>query len=368
MSPTTSRLLGAAALLGLTAGAAQAEILIGTAGPITGQYAVFGEQMRRGAEMAVKDINAAGGVLGEELVLTVGDDACDARQAVAVANQMVNEGIVFMAGHFCSSSSIPASDVYNEEGILQITPGSTNPQLTERGYTNVFRTCGRDDQQGPTAARIIKERGLGQNIAIIDDKSAYGKGLADETRKALNAEGIQEAMNESITQGDRDFSALISRMKAENIDLVYLGGYHTEAGLITRQMRDQGMQARLMSGDAMLTNEYWSITGDAGEGTLFTFGPDPREFDFAQDIVKAFRDSGYEPEGYTLFTYAAVQAFAQAAETAGSTDLEDLENALRSNEFDTTLGKLTFDEKGDVLGSGYYLYEFSDGTYSMLTE
>lgn len=368
MSLTLSRLLGAAAIVGLTAGAAQAEILIGTAGPITGQYAVFGEQMRRGAEMAVKDINAAGGVLGEELVLTVGDDACDARQAVAVANQMVNEGVVFMAGHFCSSSSIPASDVYNEEGILQITPGSTNPQLTERGYSNVFRTCGRDDQQGPTAAKLIKDRNLGSRIAIVHDKSAYGKGLADETKKALNAEGIQEVMYEAITQGDRDFSALISRMKSENIDLVYLGGYHTEAGLITRQMRDQGMTARMMSGDAMLTNEYWSITGDAGEGTVFTFGPDPREFEFAQPIVQEFRNSGYEPEGYTLFTYAAVQAFAQAAELAGSTDLEALETALRDNEFDTALGKITFDEKGDIVGSGYYLYEFSNGNYSMISE
>src|SRR5687768_5476581 len=234
----TKSLLAASALVALTAGAAQAEIVIATAGPMTGQYAIFGEQMQKGAEQAVKDINEAGGVLGEELVLRVGDDACDPKQAVAVANQMVNEGVVLMAGHFCSGSSIPASAVYNEEGVLQISPASTNPQLTEQGFDNVFRLCGRDDPQRTYAANYVVDNNVGSKVAIIHDKTAYGKGLADEFKKQLNARGVEEAMYEAITAGDKDFTALITKMKEAGVDLIYLGGYHTEAGLIARQAKE----------------------------------------------------------------------------------------------------------------------------------
>src|SRR5688572_15303155 len=209
----TKTLLAASATIALTAGAAQAEIVIATAGPMTGQYAIFGEQMQKGAQQAVEDLNAAGGVLGEQLSLRVGDDACDPKQAVAVANQMVNDEVVFVAGHFCSGSSIPASAVYNEEGILQISPASTNPKLTEQGFENVFRTCGRDDVQGIFAANYVVDNKVADKIAILHDKTAYGQGLADEFKKQLNTRGVQEVMYEAITAGDKDFTALITKMK-----------------------------------------------------------------------------------------------------------------------------------------------------------
>ena len=360
----TKSLLAASAVIALTAGAAQAEIVIATAGPMTGQYAVFGEQMRRGAEQAVKDINAQGGVLGEELSLRVGDDACDPKQAVAVANQMVNEGVVFMAGHFCSGSSIPASSVYNEEGILQISPASTNPQLTEQGFDNVFRACGRDDQQGEMAANYVVDNDVGSKVAVIHDKTAYGKGLADEFKKTLNSLGVDEVMYEAITAGDKDFTALIAKMKNEGVDLIYLGGYHTEAGLITRQAREQGLEATMMSGDALVTDEYWSITGNTGEGTLMTFSPDPRKNEIAQPVVQAFQEQGYDPEGYTLYTYGTIQAWAQAVEKAGSTDLDAVIEALHENQFDTVLGTIGFDDKGDIEGQSYVMYEWDSGEYN----
>ncbi len=364
MTALSKSLLAASALVALTAGGARAEIDIATAGPMTGQYAIFGDQMRRGAEMAVKDLNAAGGVLGEQLVLHVGDDACDPKQAVAVANQMVNEGVVFMAGHFCSGSSIPASQVYNEEGILQISPASTNPQLTEQGFDNVFRTCGRDDQQGQVAANYVVDNNVGTKIAVLHDKTAYGKGLADEFKKQLNARGVEEAMYEAITAGDKDFTALITKMKEAGVDLIYLGGYHTEAGLITRQAHEQGLGAQMMSGDALVTDEYWAITGDTGQGTLMTFSPDPRKNEVAQPVVQEFQAQGYDPEGYTLYTYAAIQAWAQAVEKAGSTDLDAVIEQLHSNQFDTVLGTISFDEKGDVQGSNYVLYKWDNGQYT----
>lgn len=271
-------LSGAAFAMAMSASAAYADIVIGTAGPMTGQYASFGEQMRTGAEAAVADINAAGGVNGEMLVLEVGDDACDPKQAVAVANQMASKGAVFMAGHFCSGSSIPASSVYAEEGIVQISPASTNPKFTdERPGPGVFRVCGRDDQQGEVAGQFLQDTFGDQKVAIIHDKTAYGKGLADATKAAFEAAGGTTVLYEAYTAGEKDYTALVSKLKQEGINALYVGGYHTEAGLMKRQMVDQGMDTVLISGDALVTDEYWSITGDAGAGTLMTFSPDPRK-------------------------------------------------------------------------------------------
>ena len=343
--------------------AAWADITIATAGPMTGQYASFGEQMRRGAEMAVADINAKGGVMGQKLVLKIGDDACDPKQAVAVANKFVSEKVVFVAGHFCSGSSIPASKVYTEEGILQISPASTNPKLTEEGGPNVFRTCGRDDQQGTVAGNYLADHFKGKKIAILHDKTAYGKGLADETKKQLNKRGIKEAMYEAYTAGEKDYSALVSKMKNAGIDVVYVGGYHTEAGLMIRQAREQGYNVQLVSGDALVTDEYWKITGKAGQGTLMTFSPDPRKNPAAAGVVKKFRAQKYEPEGYTLYTYGAIQAWAEAATKAKSTNWKKVADALRANKFSTVLGKIGFNKKGDVTAPGYVFYVWKDGKY-----
>ncbi len=330
---------------------------------MTGQYATFGEQMKNGAELAVADINAAGGVLGQKLKLFVEDDACDPKQAVAVANKAASDGVVFMAGHFCSGSSIPASKVYEEEDILQISPASTNPKLTEEGGPNVFRTCGRDDQQGIVAGNYIADHFGDQKIAILHDKTAYGKGLADETKKQLNERGIKETMYEAYTAGEKDYTALVSKMKSEGIDVVYIGGYHTEAGLMIRQAFDQGYKPQLISGDALVTDEYWKITGDTGEGTLMTFSPDPRKNPVAAPVVKRSRDKGIEPEGYNLYTYGAIQAWAQAVEKAGKTDTSAVADALRANQFETVLGNIGFDAKGDVTAPGYVFYIWKDGKY-----
>lgn len=358
-------LASVAAVAGIAvSGAALADIVIATAGPMTGQYASFGEQMKAGAEQAVADINAAGGINGEKLVLEVGDDACDPKQAVAVANQMVGKGVVFMAGHFCSGSSIPASAVYAEEGIVQISPASTNPKFTdERPGPGVYRVCGRDDQQGLTAGTYLAEEFGDKNIAVIHDKTAYGKGLADATKAVMNDLGKTETLYEAYTAGEKDYTALVSKLKSEKIDVLYVGGYHTEAGLIKRQMVDQGMDTLLISGDALVTDEYWSITGPAGEGTLMTFSPDPRKNPIAAPVVKALEDAGKTAEGYALYTYAAIQAFADAAKAAGNTEYEAVIAALDKGEFQTVLGKLSFDEKGDVSLPGYVWYEWKGGKY-----
>lgn len=355
--------LATAAVWAFGLSAANAEILIATIGPMTGQYASFGEQMRRGAEMAVKDLNAKGGVLGEQIKLIVEDDACDPKQAVAAANKVVSQGAVLVAGHFCSGSSIPASKVYTEEGVLQISPASTNPALTDEGGPNVFRVCGRDDQQGIVAGELLKKRFGDKKVAILHDKTAYGKGLADATKAEFEKLGGKVALYEAYTAGEKDYSALVSKLKAEGIDAIYLGGYHTEAGLIIRQAHEQGYKPQLISGDAMVTDEFWKIAGPAGEGALMTFSPDPRKNPEAAPVVEEFQKIGYDPEGYTLYTYGAIQAWADAAEKAKSVELDKIEPVLRTNEADTVLGKVSFDEKGDVKAPGYVWYIWKDGKY-----
>lgn len=343
---------------------ASAEIVIAVAGPMTGQYASFGEQFRLGAEMAVEHINEAGGIDGEMLRLVVGDDACDPRQAVNIANQFAGEGVVFVAGHFCSGSSIPASAVYAEEGIIQISPASTNPAFTDdRPGPGIYRVCGRDDKQGVVAGGYLAENFPEGNVAILHDRTAYGQGLAEETRIAMEAAGVEPAMFEAYTPGERDYSALVSRLNAEGIGAVYIGGYHTEAGLILRQMREQGLEAQLVSGDALVTDEFWQITGDLGNGVMMTFSPDPRQYEAAQEAVAAFEEQGVNPEGYTLYTYAAIQAWRDAVEAAGTTDFDEVVSALDENTFDTVLGEIDFNEVGDPVEANYVWYVWEDGTY-----
>jgi branched-chain amino acid transport system substrate-binding protein len=359
-------LFGSAAMaLMLAAAPAQAQIRIAVVGPITGQYAAFGQQMKEGASQAVEDLNKAGGVLGQQLVLEVGDDACDPRQAVSVANQMASKGVKFVAGGFCSGSSIPASKVYADEGVLQITPASTNPKYTDEGSWNTFRVCGRDDQQGQVAGKYLADHFKNDKIAILNDNSAYGKGLAEETKKALNAAGVQEAVDTAYTPGERDYSALVSRLKQAAVSVIYVGGYHTEAGLIIRQAKEQGMKATLVGGDALVTNEFWQIAGDAGSGTMMTFAPDPRKRPFAAEAVKAFKAKNIDPEGYVLYTYAAVQIWAEAAKKAGAPDPKKVAETLKSSgPWQSVLGPVSFDKKGDPIGSGYVVYVWKDGSYA----
>jgi branched-chain amino acid transport system substrate-binding protein len=299
-------------------------------------------------------------VLGKKLALDVEDDACDPKQARSVAEKIASAKIPFVAGHYCSSSSIPASEAYEDGNVLQITPASTATAFTDHNLWNVARVCGRDDQQGPAAAQYILKTFAGKNVAILNDKTSYGKGLADEVKKSLNASGFTEKMFESYNKGDKDFNAIVSRLKRDNIDLVYVGGYHQEAGLILRQMRDQGLQTVLMAGDAMADKEFASITGPAGAGTLFTFGPDPRNKPTAKAIVEAFKAKNIDPEGYTLYSYAAVQVWSQAAKKVGTTDPMKVMAAIKAGSWDTVIGTLEFDAKGDIKQLDYVVYKWDD--------
>src|SRR5688572_18883296 len=358
----------AVAAIALMAAPAFAQIKIGSAGPMTGQYAAFGEQLRRGANMAVEEINAAGGVNGQKLELLVGDDACDPKQATAVANKMVSDKVAFVAGHFCSGSSIPASDIYKEAKILQITPASTNPKLTDdaatKGNTTVFRTCGRDDVQGATVSAYILKHHKQAKVAILHDKSPYGKGVADETKGGLNKGGLRETMYEAYNDTDKDFTALINKMKQAKIDIIVLGGYHTAGALIIKQAREQGLGAQMVGFDALEDVEFAKLGGAATDGVLMSFPPKAEDDPKNAALVKKFRDAKYEPAGYTLFTYAAVKVWADAAAKAKSTDSAQVAAALRAGKWSSAVGALEFDAKGDIKDPVYDIYIWKDGKSS----
>jgi branched-chain amino acid transport system substrate-binding protein len=339
------------------AGAASAQIKMGVAGPVTGPNAAFGAQLKNGTEQAVEDINAAGGILGQKVTLEVGDDVSDPKQGVSVANKFVGDGVKLVVGHFNSGVTIPSSEVYQENGILMITPSATNPKVTERGMWNTFRTCGRDDQQGEVAGNYIAKELKGKKVAILHDKTTYGKGLADETKKAMNAKGVTEVLYEGINAGEKDYSATVSKIKASGADIVYWGGLHTEGGLLVRQMRDQGVQAVMFSGDGITSDEFASIGGPGVEGTLMTFPPDPRKRPEATEVVKKFQAKNFEPEAYTLYSYAAVQVIKEAAEKAKSLDPKKIAEVMHSGmTFKTVIGDLKFDKKGDITRPDYVLY------------
>ena len=339
------------------AGAASAQIKMGVAGPITGPNAAFGAQLVQGTQQAADDINKAGGILGQKITLEQGDDVSDPKQGVSVANKFVGDGVKFVVGHFNSGVTIPASEVYTDNGILMITPSATNPKVTDRGLWDVFRTCGRDDQQGMLWAELARDKLKDKKIAIVHDKTTYGQGLADAAHDNMHKFGIKEVLYEGVNAGEKDYSAIVSKIKASGAEYLMWGGLHTEGGLIIRQMRDQGMNTVMISGDGITDNEFSQIGGPGVEGTLMSFGPDPRNNPAAKDIVAEFKAKNFDPEAYTLYSYAAVQIMKQAAEKAKSLDPKKMAEFMHSGmTFHTVIGDIAYDKKGDRTSVDYVWY------------
>ncbi|VVO62225.1 ABC transporter substrate-binding protein [Pseudomonas sp. B21128] len=361
--------LAVATALGVSA-FAQADVKIGVAGPMTGANAAFGEQYMKGAQAAADAVNAAGGVNGEKIVLVKGDDACEPKQAVTVAKDLTNQKVAGVVGHFCSSSTIPASEIYDEAGIIAITPGSTNPQVTERGLSAMFRMCGRDDQQGIVAGDYIVDVLKGKKVVVLHDKDTYGQGLADATKAQLEKRGVKPVLYEGLTRGEKDFSTIVTKIRGAGADVVYFGGLHPEAGPLVRQLREQGLKdVKFMSDDGIVTDELVTTAGGPQfvDGVLMTFGADPRMLPDSKAVVDAFRKAGTEPEGYTLYAYASVQTLAAAFNGAKSNNGEKAAEWLKKNPVKTVMGEKAWDTKGDLKVSDYVVYQWDkDGKYHQL--
>jgi branched-chain amino acid transport system substrate-binding protein len=338
-------------------GVAHAQIKMGVASPITGPNAAFGADMVNGTQQAVDDTNKAGGILGQEIILERGDDVADPKQGVSVANKFVGDGVTLVVGHLTSGVTIPASEVYSEHGILMITPTATNPKVTDRGLWGVFRTGGRDDQQGMLWADLARDNLKDKKIAVVHDNTTYGKGLADAALDNMHKFGIEEVLNEGVNTGEKDYSAIVSKIKAASADYLMWAGLHTEGGLIIRQMRDQGLNTVMISGDGIATSEFAQIGGPGVEGTLMSSPPDPRDNPAAKDVVAEFKAKNFDPEGNTLFCYAAVQIMKQAAEEAKSLDPKKIAEAMHSGmSFHTVIGDIAYDKKGDRISLNFVWY------------
>lgn len=360
------KLLTSTALVATTlafATSARAEIVIGLMAPLTGPVAAYGEQVKNGAEVAVEEINKAGGILGETVVLKLADDAGEPKQGVSAANQLVGDGVRFVVGPVTSGVAIPASDVLAENGVLMVTPTATAPDLTNRGLTTVLRTCGRDDQQAEVAANYVLANFKDKKVGIINDKGQYGKGLADAFKKTLNEGGVTEVFNDALTPGDRDFSALTTRLKSENVEVVYFGGYHPEGGLLARQLADLGVKATIIGGDGLSNSEFASIGGDSANGSIFTNASDALKNPDSKAAADALAAKNIPPEAFTLNAYAAVEVIKAGIEKAGSAeDAAAVAAALKTGEpIATAIGKVTYGETGDLTSQSFSLFKWEDG-------
>lgn len=352
------------ALLGTSALANAADtIKIAMAGPVTGPVAQYGDMQFTGGNAAIEMINQAGGINGKQLEAVIYDDACDPKQAVAVANKIVNDGAQYVLGHLCSSATQPASDIYEDEGILLITAASTSPEITSRGYELVFRTIGLDSDQGPTAAKYIVEHVKPKKVAVIHDKQQYGEGIASSVKAGLEAANIPVVAFEGITAGDKDFSAIIAKLKKLDVDFVYYGGYHPELGLLLRQSKEKGLNAIYMGPEGVGNKDISAIAGEASEGLLVTL---PKKYDLDpanKAVVDHIVAKGEDATGPFVWTgYAAIQAMAQGMK-AGKEDPMELAEYLRSNTANTVMGDLQWDSKGDLKGFEFGVFTWhKDGT------
>ena len=361
-------LIGAFISIGLNITPARAEIKVGIAGDLSSSTLTAGDQQEIGALKAINHLNNKGGLLGEEIVAISSDDGCEPQQAKTVARQMVSEGVVFVVGHVCSDASLAASKIYDKAGIIMISPASTNPKITDEGGPNIFRVIGRDDQQGMIAGDYLADNHSKENIAIIHDNTSYSLDLAKFTKRQLNKRGVTEVIFDSYKPGQNDYKSTVDKLFNNKIDIIYVGGMEDDIGIILRQAKKALPNLRLISADGLVSPDFLTYAGEAGEGTYFTFGPDMRLKPEARRIAAVIREEdAFEPDGYTLYSYGAVQAWAQAVQQAGSFKLDAVIKALKTGTFDTVIGKIGFDAKGDVTGiSTFVWYVYGKETYSLV--
>lgn len=358
-----SKLFAAMVLAGVAGHSFAADtIKIGIAGPKTGPVTQYGDMQFMGAKQAIADINAKGGVDGKLLEAKEYDDACDPKQAVAVANKVVNDGVKFVVGHLCSSSTQPASDIYEDEGVIMITPAATSPEITSRGYKLVFRTIGLDSAQGPAAGNYIADHVKPKVVAVIHDKQQYGEGIATAVKQTLEKKGVKVALFEGINAGDKDFGSLIQKLKQANVDFVYYGGYHPELGLILRQAKEKGVNAKFMGPEGVGNDSISQIAQGASEGLLVTL---PKSFDADpanKAIVDALVADKKDPSGPFVFpAYSAVEVIAGGITAAKSEDTAKVAAAIHAGTFKTPTGDLSFDAKGDLKDFKFVVYEWHFG-------
>jgi branched-chain amino acid transport system substrate-binding protein len=340
---------------------ARADITIGVAGPMSGQYAIFGEQMVHGAQAAIDAINAKGGISGEQLVLDVGDDACDNRKTEEIAKGFVADGAAVVIGHFCSNAALIGAKIYEAANVPMISSSASLPSLADGAGWNVIRIASRDDMQAEVAAIRIARETPDAKVALIDDGSAAGLAL---TNRFASTYGKAPALAARIKTEAKDFSGLILELQKSGANNAYLACSASDAGNIAAAIKSKGLNIKLYGADSLITEQYWTSAAEAGKNTRATFATDPQAVRQAKQVIDALKIAGFNGDGATLPSYAAVQLFAAAAVQVGAHNGKGIAEYLRSGKStETVLGPLAFDAKGEVQPPRFVWYKWSQGAF-----
>ncbi|WP_414447035.1 branched-chain amino acid ABC transporter substrate-binding protein [Burkholderia sp. 22PA0099] len=350
---------------------AQTVVKIGNVAPLTGGMAHVGKDNENGARLAVEEINAQGLVIGGQkisLQLDAQDDAGDPRQATQVAQKLVDDKVVAVVGHLNSGTTIPASKIYSDAGIVQISPSATNPAYTQQGFKTTYRMVGTDAQQGPALAKYAAGPLNVKTIAIVDDSTAYGQGLADQFQKAAAALGMKVLSHDATNDKAVDFRAILTKIKGENPDAIMVGGMDPTGGPFARQAKQLGLRAKILGGDGMCTEKMPSLAGDAADNVVCSEAGKalekmPQGAVFAAKYQKRF---GEPIQIYAPFSYDAVYIVVDAMKRAGSTDPAKILAAMPNTNFSGITGQISFDAHGDLSHGVITLYTYKSGKKMIL--
>ncbi|NVH77627.1 branched-chain amino acid ABC transporter substrate-binding protein [Paraburkholderia sp. JPY432] len=350
---------------------ADVTVKIGSAAPLTGNIAHMGQDAADGVKLAVQQINKAGNLVigGQKVVLEVDslDDQADPRTGTNVAQKLVDDGVVAVIGHLNSGVSIPASKIYLDNGVTQITPGSTNPQYTLQGYKTAFRVIGTDAQQGPALAKYARNQKV-KTVAIVDDATAYGQGLADQFEKTAKAEGIQVLSRDATNDKATDFKAILTKIKAERPDAIMYGGEDATGGPFAKQALQLAVPARILAGDGVCTTDLARLAGNAADNLVCSVaGGDLSAMDgsaaFGKELKAAY---GHDPVVYSPVAYSAVYVIVDAMKRSNSVTRAGILSAMPSTNLNTLIGNIRFDEHGDLKDSSISLYKYVKGKRTLL--
>lgn len=371
------RLVGCALVTGLLAsacggagggsgGSSGGDILIGVPAPLSGDYASAGTDVVHGAELAAKDINAKGGVLGRKLKIVSQDDACTAQTAAQAAQKLVAQKVVAVTGGYCSTAALPEVQAFHRAGVSYVMAGSTNPQLTEQGFAEAFRTIGRDDEQGPFVAKFVTGFLHAKRIAIGNDNTTYSKGLADSTAAALKKAGAQVVFDNALTPGQSDYSSFLTKVGQSKPDLFYYSGYYAEFGLLIKQAKRLGLSFPLMGGDANNDTTLIKTAGKAAEGVYVDTAPLAQFLSSAKGYVAEYQKTYKSGPGpYSTYAYDGVGVIAAAIKKAKSSDPKKITSALHSlGSYKGISGTFSFDKKGDRKPVNYIVVRVENGKFT----
>jgi len=348
-----------------------AVVRIGSASPLTGPQAHIGIDIRNGVQLAIEDANAAGTEIGGRKIrfeMVAEDDEANPTKATTVAQKLVDSKVVAVIGHFNSGASIPASKIYSDAGIPQISPSSTNPKYTQQGFKTTFRVVAHDDQQGPTIARFAVDNLKSKSVAVIDDSTAYGQGLADAFEKTAKEAGVKILAREHTTDKDTDFKAILTKIKGRKPDLVMFGGIDPQAGPMVKQMAELGIKAKFIGGDGMQTPNFVKLAGPASDGVMASMPGLPKEKmpGGGEFLTKYKAKFNQDVELFAPMGYDAVMVFIDAMKRAGSTDPAKFLPEVGKTNYQGVIGPVAFDEKGDLRNGPITVYVVKGGKWEPL--